>query len=381
MESDGVDPANDGTVIVGLVADPGLPAQVAGRLASTLPEVLARRVSDDVSWDVRVLGGPIRLDEHGRVSFFDIAHERVPGGRVDLTFCITDLPRLVDDHPIVADASVSHAAALISLPSLGGVRVLSRMRELIVYLVGQLAGGRVKHTAESGRRRSRARRWLAQLGAPLRHGSCPDENLELRLLVPGARGRVRLLAGMVRDNRPWRLVPSLTDAIGAAVAVASFGLFFSTIWNLSEVMSPWRLALVTVLALTVLVGWLIVDNDLWERPPRGRREDLVLYNAATILTLAWGSLCAFVMLFVGMLVGAGVLIPADYLGSTLGHPVGVGDYTALAWLSSAMGMVAGALGSGLESKQSVQEATFSQREQERRAAKEERRVAEEGEAA
>ena len=107
----------------------------------------------------------------------------------------------------------------------------------------------------------------------------------------------------------------------------------------------------------------------------------MLYNAATLLTLALGAVCAFVLLFVVMLVGVGVVIPSDYLESTLGHPVGVGDYTALAWLSSAMGTVAGALGSSLESKQSVQEATFSQREQQRRAAKEQRRAAEENEAA
>lgn len=130
MSSDRREATADAAVIVGLVADPGLPARLLGRLASTLPDMLSRRVSDAVSWDVRVIGrGPIWLDEHGRVPFHDVAHERVPGGRVDLTFCLTDLPRFADDQPVVTDVSFDHEAALISLPSLGGLRVARRVRE------------------------------------------------------------------------------------------------------------------------------------------------------------------------------------------------------------------------------------------------------------
>ena len=194
--------------------------------------------------------------------------------------------------------------------------------------------------------------------------------MDVRLLAPGTRGRIRLLTGMVRDNRPWRLIPNLTSVLGAALAAAAFGLFFSTVWTLADAQPPWRLGLVTVLALTVLVGWLVTHNDLWEKPLGGSRGKFVLYNAAAVLTVTLGSLFAYAMLFSIMFLGAGVVIPVDYLQSTLGHPVGVGDYAALAWLSSSMGTVAGALGSGLESAESVRNATFSGREQQRRAREE-----------
>ncbi|WP_217143225.1 hypothetical protein [Streptomyces sp. AC627_RSS907] len=43
-------------------------------------------------------------------------------------------------------------------------------------------------------------------------------------------------------------------------------------------------------------------------------------------------------------VAALVVIDAGYLASGLGHPAGAGDYAVPAWTSSAMGIVAGALG-------------------------------------
>jgi hypothetical protein len=54
------------------------------------------------------------------------------------------------------------------------------------------------------------------------------------LSLPGVRGRARLLAGMVRANRPWQLVPSPATAIAAAVATAAFPIFYSSIWGMAR---------------------------------------------------------------------------------------------------------------------------------------------------
>lgn len=183
--------ADDETVIVGLQVDPGLPARVARQLVSSLPGVLSRRVSDEVSWDVRVTGGPVPLNEQGTIPVPELNYAAVPGGRVDLTFCLTDLPRRVGTQPIIADASISPGVALISLPGVGGVRVVRRTQELIVYLAGQLAGHRVKDSDRSGQRRSWVRRWAAVLGAPVRRGTCPHTDMDVRLVTPGAYGPAR----------------------------------------------------------------------------------------------------------------------------------------------------------------------------------------------
>lgn len=210
------------------MADPGLPTRVVDRLASNLSGILSSRVSADVSWDVRVISGPLPiapLDDHRGIPLLDVSYQPAPGGqRVDLMICLTDLPRRMGAQPIVSDVSVAHNAALVSPPGLGGMRVLARARELIVYLIGEIVGQQVKRGEDRGRRRGHVRR-VEPTG----------DAMDTRLVVTGMRGRVRLL-------------PSLASAIDAAIAVASFGLLFSTVWSLSDAIHPARLAFVMVLA-------------------------------------------------------------------------------------------------------------------------------------
>jgi hypothetical protein len=93
----------------------------------------------------------------------------------------------------------------------------------------------------------------------------------------------------------------------------------------------------------------------------------VLYNAATALTISIGVVCMYVLLFVITLLSALVVIPVNYLESTLKHPSGFSEFATIAWLSASMGTIAGALGSGLASEEAVHQAAYSKREQERRA--------------
>lgn len=299
---------------------------------------------------------------------FQLARDRAPDGAADLLFCLTDLPLHLRSsvEPAVAEASVAHGVAVISLPALGGIRTHPRARDVLTFLVGQMAAVHLQVGDQGVWGTAPVRRRTARLATPIRHTTSTEADMDTSLTIPGLRGKARLLAGMVRDNRPWRLVPSLSDAFGAAVAAASFGLFFSTIWTLADAMPSWRLLLVNILSLAVLVGWLVIDNGLWERPFRRHREDIVLYNTATLLTLGIGAVCGYAILFTIMFAGAAVVIPGDYLRSTLGHPIGVADYATLAWLAASMGTVAGALGATLEGASAVRAATFSDREQRRR---------------
>lgn len=117
-----------------------------------------------------------------------------------------------------------------------------------------------------------------------------------------------------------------------------------------------------------MVAWLIIYNDLWSRPSmQPARQQAMLYNASTVLTLALGVICMYTVLFGIILLGTVAVISANYLQSILGHPVSLLHYAKLVWLSSSMDAIAGALGSGLESEDAVRRATYSRREQERQA--------------
>ncbi|WSA81811.1 hypothetical protein OG930_43810 [Streptomyces sp. NBC_01799] len=71
---------------------------------------------------------------------------------------------------------------------------------------------------------------------------------------------------MVRVNRPWLLFTGLSRALAGMVATAAFGLISSGIWRVTHYVRPLRDEVFTLLSISALVGWLVVDHELWDRP-------------------------------------------------------------------------------------------------------------------
>jgi hypothetical protein len=67
------------------------------------------------------------------------------------------------------------------------------------------------------------------------------------------------------------------------------------------------------------------------------------------------------VLFVGNLLTGWFVVVPDVLSETLRRPVGFADYLRLAWLVSSLATIGGALGSGLESSDTVRSATWGDR--------------------
>jgi hypothetical protein len=61
----------------------------------------------------------------------------------------------------------------------------------------------------------------------------------------------------------------------------------------------------------------------------------------------------YVLLLVVALASAAPVIVGSVFAPTLGHPVGVGDYLGLGVFATSIGIVGGALGSGVESRDAV----------------------------
>ena len=178
----------------------------------------------------------------------------------------------------------------------------------------------------------------------------------------GAGGQVRTVLRMVRANRPWWLVIDLETALAAALATAAFSLVTNSIWQLGDLMEWPRLVALSLLSVVGLAVWLIIGHGLWERSSDADDpERATVANAVTVLTLLIGLICFYVALFVLVLVSALLVIHPTYLQQNLGHPVDLGDFATLAWVTASLATVGGALGSGLETDESVRDALYGYR--------------------
>jgi hypothetical protein len=112
--------------------------------------------------------------------------------------------------------------------------------------------------------------------------------------------------------------------------------------------------------------WLVIYNHLWERPDDHHTPaEAVIYNMSTAVTLLLGVACMYGLLYVAALAVSALVIGPGYLESQLHHQIGFRDYATLVWLASSIGVVAGALGSSLDSEEAVRKAAYSRRERER----------------
>lgn len=320
---------------VGLVADPASPTVVARRMTDLTPPVAAQADG----WIVELLSEPFTLGSED----VDVALERLRAhaeqNRWDLVVGVTELPLRDDDgRYLLAAIDPRRQAAVLSLPALGGYRVQSRARHAVRGLVSGMA-------------------------AP----ASPEEQ---RLPLPRLSARVRVLRGMVLANRPWLLAAGLKSALVAALATGAVATIEPTVWSLAISLSGWRLAAATIASIAILIAWIVIDGRLWDRPdddsPQARERSR-LYNTSTILTLTIGIIICYLALYVVNLAWALFVLDTTVMSETLGRTVDVEDLFVLTWFVASAATLGGALGTGLESDDAIRAATYSKREEDRRA--------------
>jgi hypothetical protein len=329
-----------------LIADPGAPAAMAERLSESLPEVLPEGSSAKRGWDVSTRREAYAIDEHDGVP--DLVRTIDPAGEdADIVVYLTDLARRVGTTPTIADISVQHRFAVISIPAMGGVRLDHRVRAMARTVVAEVL--------QSG-----------ELDGSAKRLTRTEKDGVVRYSAPSALSRLRLLSGMVYANRPWRLVSGMSKVMMAAFATGAVSLAYPTIWQLSDTMGPWRMIAATILASAAMIAWLILDHELWERPESAdERERARLYNAATVVTLTLGVAIFHVALFLLLLVTAWWTIPPGLIAQNIGHPVDLSTLLLLAWLVAAIATLGGALGSGMEDDEAVKSAAYGVRQRQR----------------
>jgi hypothetical protein len=113
------DPAR--TIVLGLLAAPGLARELADQVAEELPGVLSERFPE-VQWRVQVAEEPLAAaSEALAVDLVAVCRRRLLAEGRDLVVCLTDLPLLVRRRPVTARASATHGVGLVSVPALGAL--------------------------------------------------------------------------------------------------------------------------------------------------------------------------------------------------------------------------------------------------------------------
>jgi hypothetical protein len=344
-------------IVVGLVATPpDYPARVAARLTAELAGQLAERVDADVRWTVREGWGEVAPRRDGGVEALldDLARRRADA-RWDVAICLTDLPLHAERVPLVAQTSARRRVAMVSLPALG-LGQLRAVRAAVPDLVGRLL-------TDASDERVLPAGWppaeLASRVPAIRRVVGEADAGELAYVASRLIGRVRLLTGMVRANRPGRALLGLSKLLVGAFGTAAFALTTNTIWQMGDALGGLRLAVIMLLGLTALVAWLIIAHDLWEKPDRETSAELArLFNLGTVFTLTLATAVSYVVLFAGTAVAAVLLIDTSVLEQTLQRPVDFTDYLILAWIISSLATFGGAIGSGLEDEDTVRAAAY-----------------------
>jgi uncharacterized membrane protein len=352
------------TLRIGLVAAPGLPSSQTAGIADQLRADL-EAAFPSVRWAPEVLTEQaLVIPPAGVAELVEAMRQELLDHEWAICVGVTDLPLYVDGRPIASHVSVTHGVGIVSLPALGALQLPRRLRDEIVEVIAELvceeSGRNLAGTDDGGMSEcgARAQRVLEEMA--LHDG--PNQPLTPLFVIRVAARHVRLLLGMLRANRPWRLAAHLHRSLFGAFAVSAYVLVTPDVWRIADSLEPLRLVLLTAAATIGTVISLIAGHRLWERvgSPESQPQ-VVLFNLATTLTVAGGVLVLYIAQFAGLLAAALVLLKPDVLARALGHAAHIADYVKLVWLAASLATTGGALGAALESDNAVREAAYAYR--------------------
>lgn len=353
------------TMVIGLLAAPGLLHELARHVANELGDDLSARFPD-FSWQIVVKKEPLAGPQGSGEDLIKVARQRLLDKGWDLAICLTDLPLHVGRRPVTAHASAALGVGIISVPALGALHLESNLRLAVVNLIEALVGEGAPDAdtaGHNGERLSRVRDRLEELSSPMGRIDVADDRT-FRFVTTPSEGNLRLMIGMLRANRPWRVVVGLSRALVASVGTAAFALTSPGVWMIAHGMGLAQMLAAAVASIAAICVSLMVAHGLWERNSARSleaRRRIALFNTTTVLTVLIGVLTLYVTQLIINIAVVRLLIAPSVLQRNVHSPVGIGDYLWLAWLATSMATVGGALGAALENNDAVREAAYGYR--------------------
>ncbi|AOP52229.1 hypothetical protein [Brevibacterium aurantiacum] len=334
-----------------IVADPGLPSRRAASIHTTLERYL--REAYGVTTTLHTLTDTIRLTPERELALSAVDDLRDDYPDVNIILILTEIPRHTQGDPLIAEVHSERNLAVISCPTLGAWATKRRLIKVMMSSVNKLVPWDPEATT---------RKFLLGWSNWSNNENSHHQSLHAHTMTGGPR----LVLGMTIANEPWRTAPKLSGALAAASATGAFGIFYSSIWQMSTYLSTLRLLSIGAVAILVMVAWLIVSHKLWDRPVSERLATVVMYyNLSTVLTLLITVIALYATLVVFILLGGLVVIDPEFMTQQIQQDSSFANYLDIAWLSAAMGVVAGGIGASFDTDADVQRLTHGQRMRQR----------------
>lgn len=335
-----------------VVTDPGLPLLRFKAVQERFEARLEERFGEPVL--VHVQDTLIETRPDGSLRLGAAASYREDFESIGGVLVLTEMPRYSAGRLLVAEAYPDDDVAVVFWPTLGILARRRKVADILTNCALQLITGTAL-PGEASRTVGRRSQWTP--GAA---------NGALELRARPVTGAVQTVISMVMTNAPWRTVRELSGALAAASAAGAFGIFYSSIWQMSADLPTARLLAMGLLAIATMTGWLIISNGLWDGPVHGAKTGpTFIYNLSTAATLFVCVLALYAALVVLILLGSLVVITPRFMSVIIQEPADFSNYLSIAWLSAEMGVVAGGLGATFDSSTDLRQLTHASRERTR----------------
>lgn len=355
--------------VIGLVVAPGVTEKLAENLMEDIPDILSEQHDNQVEWEIDLVVDPLTGYAERVEEIFTKVQEYHDERKWDYVLAITDLPIFHHRRVMALDINMRNGAAIFSYPAFGWRPVKKRFKNAIVTIINEV------HHAEQDHRNYDNNDLIEQSVKqqfPLSkidktHVYLDDtESKHIRYLSSSrSRGMFRLVSGMTFANNPLNMMASLSNIVAIAFTTGAFGLIFTTMWQMANNFSMWRLFGISIIAILGMLLWIMMSHDLWESTKQSSNKRItLLYNLTTVMTLFIAVIIYYIILYLMFLFAELMLLPADFLGQqiSLKGPAGPDLYLSIPWFAASISTVAGAIGAGLLDEELIKESTYGYRQ-------------------
>lgn len=352
-------------ITIGLIPSPDLSENLINKITDRLKENFEEKVNPNIDWQfevkVNVFVGAAEYVNETINKAIGVKEEN----EWDYAISITDLPSFSAHKVVMADVSTHSGVGLISLPSFGAFPLKKRIIKALTY-IGKLLYQKNHENIEKVAEDIKLNFVFSKVKSVT-----PEEstNTDIRFILQSRIiGWLRVLTGMVFANRPWQAIGSFKKVLTLSFATGTYISIFSTPWQLSVAYTPLRFVLLMLLSITGMVVWINVAHNLWEKKSsKSQSQYRILYNVTTIMTLFVITVINYTVLLTLFTLSISLFVPEGIFDAATndGATSQIESYLRLAWLTTSLALLVGAVGATIEREEVIRSATYSYRQRNR----------------